>query len=119
MTTKTQVAEFIAECERCGFSIHAIGDSVVRITKSFTPGDSEAFSIADFQAPALLSMVPLKGGSVWGTDGGSVGGHSGLTRGRYELAKSGQTGKRFVQALRKVSLGLPLGDPARIVHVSE
>ena len=44
---------------------------------------------------------------------------SGLTRGRYELAKSGQTGKRFVQALRKVSLGLPLGDPARIVHVSE
>lgn len=106
MTTKIQVLEFIAACQSAGFSIHAIGDSVVRITKSFTPGDASEFAACDSAAPSLLSMVPLKGGSIWGTDGGSVGGHSGLTRGRYELAKSGQTGKRFVQALRKSPIGV-------------
>ncbi len=112
----SQVSEFIAACQSAGFSIHAIGDSVVRITKSFTPGNAAEFAACDFAAPSLLSMVPLKGGSVWGTDGGSAGGHSGLTRGRYELAKSGQTGKRFVQALRKVPSVFQISECTGVEH---
>jgi hypothetical protein len=102
-TTKTQdqVAQFVHEANRNGFKIEVINSSVVRITKDFTPNSKEAFTEADMMAGSILGLAPLKGGSVWGTDGGSVGGYSGLIRGQYILNKSGE-GKRFVSALRKV-----------------
>jgi hypothetical protein len=49
----------------------------------------------------ILDMAPLKGGSVWGTDGGSIGGHVGMKNGQYVLNKSG-TGKRFTAAVQKL-----------------
>lgn len=95
-----QAQAFVAACREHGFTWSASA-SVVRISKEFTPGDGYAFADCDMVAGDILALAPLKGGSVWGTDGGSVGGHVGLTHGRYELKKSG-TGARFLAALNKL-----------------
>ncbi len=71
------------------------------VEKSFTPGDVQAFVTCDMDAPFLLALAPLRGGSVWGTDGGSVGGYSAVKHGQYVLNKAGQ-GARFVAALAKL-----------------
>jgi len=90
-------AAFLAQATKLGFSV-SVRDTVVTISKSFTPGDIDAFSACDCFGPLLLDQAPIKGGSVWGTDGGSVGGYSAVKHGRYTLNKSG-TGKRFLSAL--------------------
>jgi len=100
--TQEQVARFISECKLEGFSWSVVCGSVVRITKTFTPGDKDAFTACDMMASSVLAFAPLKGGSVWGTDGGSVGGHAGLTNGEFVLNKSGD-GKRFISALKKLA----------------
>lgn len=106
--TSTNIAEqataFANSCRYLGWTWECRrGGSIVTITKRFAAGDREAYSIADGEAYSLLAMVPLKGGSVWGTDGGSIGGYSGLMSGRYVLNKSGESGKRFCAALAKIN----------------
>jgi hypothetical protein len=96
---KQQALEFIQEAQKHGFSIEAT-NSVVRISKSFAPGDTEAFTYCDMFAYSVLSKAPLKGGSIWGTDGASVGGAIGLRDGHFILNKSG-SGSRFMNALKK------------------
>lgn len=96
-----QVMKFLTMCKQCGFSYTIKSESVLGIRKHFTPGDKAAFTDCDMCAFDILGLAPLKGGSVWGTDGGSVGGHVGLTRGYYELNKSGQA-KSFMKALAQV-----------------
>jgi hypothetical protein len=54
-------------------------------------------------AEGVLSISGLKGGSVWGTDGGSVGGAVALQTGRFQLNKSGNNGKRFMVELSKIN----------------
>jgi hypothetical protein len=93
--------DFLDACTAEGFACTVRGN-IVTITKRFTPGDIDAFVECDCIGPLLLNCVPLKGGSVWGTDGGSVGGVSAVARGRYTLNKSGYTGKRFTNALVKL-----------------
>ena len=100
--TQEQVARFISECKLEGFSWSVVCGSVVRITKIFTPGDKDTFAACDMLAGSVLAFAPLKGGSVWGTDGGSVGGHVALTRGEFVMSKSGD-GKLFIAALRKTA----------------
>jgi hypothetical protein len=102
MKTKTQaqiqVEAFINACLDNGFSWEIASPSILRIKKHFTPNDKNAYCECDMMGESVLSYAPLKGGSIWGTDGGSVGGHIGLTNGYYELNKSGE-GKRFMLAL--------------------
>lgn len=93
-------ADFAARCLALGWTWSVRGN-VVEISTTFAPGDSAAYSKADGEASGLLSLAPLKGGSVWGTDGGSVGGYVGLKNGYYRLNKSG-TGARFLAALAKI-----------------
>lgn len=97
-TTQTAAASFLAAARKHGFAV-SIRDGIVSISKSFAPGDKAAFCECDCIGPMVLDLVPLKGGSVWGTDGGSVGGYSAVANGRYTLNKSGRTGLRFVAAL--------------------
>lgn len=97
--TQADAKEFVINARRYGFSVTIKSESVVSVSKEFTPGDMDAFSGCDCFGPMLLEMVPLKGGSVWGTDGASVGGYAAVKQGRYTLNKSG-SGKRFVTALR-------------------
>jgi hypothetical protein len=98
MKASEQVKQFLAACKEYGFSWETCGNNVLRIRKKFTPNDKEAFTFCDMFGPSCLALVPLKGGSVWGTDGGSVGGYSGLRSGEYILNKSG-TAARFMKEL--------------------
>jgi len=101
MSAKEQAAKFVAECQRRGFTWEVVSPSVIRVRKSFAPYDRDAYTDCDHFGPQLLSLAPLKGGSVWGSDGGSVGGHVALSNGDYVLSKSGE-GVRFTNALAKI-----------------
>jgi hypothetical protein len=85
-----------------GWRIDVQGQTV-SVTKHFTPGDKAAFCECDATAWGLLASLPGRGGSTWGTDGGSVGGHVALTHGRYELKRS-CVGKRVADALALLHL---------------
>ena len=99
MTTPQQQAQdFVNKCKALGWSYTTRG-SIVTIQKNFPIGDKNAYSDCDMESYSLLSMVPLKGGSIWGTDGGSIGGMVGLNGGYYRLNKSGNGSKRFLKAL--------------------
>jgi hypothetical protein len=102
-TTKAygQALAFVNSCKEHGFSFEIANAHVLRITKRFVPGDKSAFTYCDMFAYDVLAHAPLKGGSVWGTDGGSVGGMSGLNNGQYILNKSGE-GARFMKSLAKL-----------------
>jgi len=83
--------EFVLAAKAAGYDVKVAGDSVVRIVTRFSPGDVDAYVKADREAYWLISSLPGRGGSIWGTTGDGVGGHVGLTRGYYEIAKSGVT----------------------------
>ncbi len=99
LSTAKQVANFKSACDRLGWS-YSVSFQVVTVQKNFTPDDKAAYTECDSEAYELLALVPLKGGSIWGTDGGSVGGYVGLTNGYYRLNKSG-SGTRFINLLAK------------------
>ena len=99
---KEQAEIFATQCRTRGVRWEIVNPSVLRIRKNFTPGDKEGFSGADAFGEGILGLAPLRGGSVWGTDGGSIGGMAGLMRGEYVLNKSGE-GSRFMKALAKVN----------------
>lgn len=100
-TAADQAARFLTECREAGFTVSG-GAGIVSISKSFTPGDRAAYVECDGTGPLLLAMVPKTGpGSTWGTDGGSIGGFSGLTNGHYRLKSSGCS-RRFTAALVKL-----------------
>jgi hypothetical protein len=96
--------EFLAACVAEGFTVEIRshgGDAVVSVTTTFTAGDRSAYVRCDGIGPSLLSRLPMvRPGSVWGTDGASVGGHAGLTGGYYRLSKSG-VALRVASAIEK------------------
>ncbi len=97
-----QALDVIAKAETYGFSVRVHG-ATMTVHKQFTPGDKDAYTKAESEANDLLDMVPMTSpGSVWGTDGASVGGHVGLTNGYMTLNKSG-CGKRVLNALAKLT----------------
>lgn len=99
-TSPREIAErFRAACAADGWTIARAG-AVVTIEKHFTPGDRAAFCAADSEGYSLLAMLPARGGSTWGTDGGSIGGHVALTNGHYTLNVSG-VGARVAAALAR------------------
>lgn len=95
---------FVEECRSAGWSWSA-KDRIVTIRKSFPEGNSDEFVKCDNEAHHILRGVPLRGGSVWGTDGGSVGGYSAMVNGCYVLNKSG-SGKAFLAALERNANGV-------------
>lgn len=95
-----QVDAFVQACKSAGF-VWSVRDSIVTIEALFTPNDREAFVRLDGAYGGVLSLAPLGGGSVWGTEGGGVGGMVAMKHGRFTMNKSG-SGKRFLAALAKV-----------------
>jgi hypothetical protein len=100
LTAKESAAKFKAKCAEFGFEWSAQGSvaSVVKIWKQITPGNKLEYCAAEAEASIIFDYVPLKGGSVWGTDGGSVGGAMAMASGNFKMNKSGQ-GKSFMKAL--------------------
>lgn len=96
MTTETKkskaadVAEkFLAACKAEGFSASASASGIVQVTRKFSAGSRDEFVFCGMTAPGLLMMLGAKCGSMWGTDGGGIGGMSALHSGRFKLNISG------------------------------
>lgn len=104
MKTNEVAQHFVDECNKYNWNIEIRSSSVIAIRKNFTPGSEDEFTKCESEANYLLSILPLTGGSTWGTDGGSVGGHVGLSHGSFTLCKSGNNGKRLTQALSKLGV---------------
>lgn len=102
--TQAQAGTFAAWCHDHGFTYLIKSSSVICISKKFPIGDRAAFVDCDMTACDILGKAPLKGGSIWGTDGGSIGGAVALKTGQFYMNKSGD-GVRFMTALRKLDGG--------------
>ena len=76
--------------------------SILTISKQITPNNNDAFCDADMGYYSVLGLLPTSGpGSMWGTDGGSVGGLTAMKTGRFVMNKSGGS-KRVLNALKKM-----------------
>lgn len=95
------VAEFLTETATGGFHV-SFRNTVVTISKNFPVGDSRAFTEIDMVAPQILRKIPVRktDSSMWGTDGGSVGGWAALESGRFTLNISGVQ-EKFLAELEK------------------
>jgi len=100
VSAKAQAEKFAAACRADGF-FWTTWDSIVTIQKTFPKGSATEYTAADSIAGYLLSLAPLRGGSVWGTTSDGVGGYAGLNGGYYRLNKSG-AGARFLTELAKI-----------------
>ncbi len=101
-TTKTKfnAAAWKSQMNAAGYQVRASG-CVVTLTKVIGPGNRDGFVDCDMMAAGYLYELPKSGaGSVWGTDGGSVGGMVALRTGVFTLNRSGIS-KRVVAALAK------------------
>lgn len=96
-----QAQAFANLCREYGWQYEASRPNVLTITKRIPSGDKEAFTTADMEYGSLFAFAPLKGGSVWGTDGGGIGGMAALASGVFTMKKSG-SGKRFMAELDKL-----------------
>lgn len=99
-TPSDVASKVISKARENGFAVSVSG-SVLSVRKSFTPGDCDAYTMAECDANSILGMVKrTEPGSTWGTDGGSIGGYAGLKGGYMELHKSGCS-KRILAAIAK------------------
>jgi len=78
----------------------------ITLAKFFTPGDKQAYTEAESDVGIIYDIPTSEPGSVWGTDGGSVGGHVGLTGGYMRLNKSG-CNRTFLKALKATMAAAP------------
>ena len=102
MTTEKITPEaFLAYCQAHGLSA-SCSPSVVTVTKHFD-GTPAGFAQAETDA-SILYDLPRGCGSIWGTDGGSIGGMVAMQTGHFTLNVSG-VHKRFISKLAK--LGAP------------
>jgi hypothetical protein len=92
--------QVLSMAKETGFQI-AVSGSVLTVHKRFTPGDHDAYTMAEGDANSIVGLVKrTEPGSTWGTDGGSIGGHVGLQGGYMTLHKSGCS-KRILNAIAK------------------
>jgi hypothetical protein len=102
-TSKAAGVAWAARARAAGFTVRTSdgydGD-VVTLHRTFTPGDSRAYIVAESEALSLMSGVPVVGPTTtWGTTSDGVGGHAGMTRGYVEILRSGVS-KRFASGVR-------------------
>ena len=100
-TNNVQIArDFIETCNRYGFTFSTRG-SIITVEKLIRAGSNEDFADAESQSSNLLSMIPMTSpGSIWGTDGLSVGGYTAMKTGGFRMNKSGCS-KRVLNAIKK------------------
>jgi hypothetical protein len=96
--SEQQVSEFLTTTAKYGWTVSRVRGGVVEITKLIKPGCNESFVTADMEYYSILSMAPGKGGSIWGTDGGGIGGMVAMNTGRFVMKKSG-VNKSFIKKL--------------------
>lgn len=98
--TKAEGIDWGAKARAAGFTVKVkdyggTGGVIVSLTKTFAPGDTDAYIDTENEANFLLWEVPVVAyGSKWGSTSDGVGGHAALTSGNFELLQSGIS-KRF------------------------
>lgn len=101
--SKTQLIakEFVQKCQEFGFTFKVSG-SVIKLFKTIPAQSPSDFSQSESQASTLLALIPqTKAGSVWGTDGGSLGGHAAMETGDFRMNMSGCS-SRVLNAIDKL-----------------
>ena len=97
--TPTEIASyFVAHCQKNEIMIERC-ENILTLTKRIPIGDKLAFADAETDC-SIIYDLPGGCGSVWGTDGGSIGGMSALNTGRFRLNRSGVQ-KRILKAIRE------------------
>ena len=93
---------FAAHCFQNGVSIERIEASsgLLTLSKGFQAGSSRGFTDAESDVGVIYYAPQTQAGSTWGTDGGSIGGHSAMLNGMMRLNRSGVS-KRWLAKLAK------------------
>lgn len=99
---KLTAQEFLALCKKNGITIERITGTVLTLYKSFTPGNCLEYSNAENSVSILYYVPCTSAGSIWGTDGATIGGAVGLAGGYMRLNRSGVS-KRFLKELEKLN----------------
>lgn len=105
MASKNKIAaqEFVDKCKELGWTFKA-KSSVISIYKTIPINSNSEFSKAENESGSLLDIVKMtKNGSVWGTDGASIGGHYAMTSGNFSMNKSGCSA-HILNAINKIIL---------------
>jgi hypothetical protein len=99
---KTKAVKLLETAKKLGWDVHASHTGILCITKHFTAGSMEEFVECDMEYYEVLSLLPsTEPGTVWGTDGGGIGGISALNSGVFQMQKSGGS-KRVLSAISKL-----------------
>lgn len=97
-----ETAQIIKEtCKRLGWTYEVRG-SIFTIKKAIQRCDNNSFCMADSEYYGILGLLPsTSAGSVWGTDGGGIGGVAAMNTGVFTMNKSGGS-VRVLNALKKL-----------------
>jgi hypothetical protein len=84
--TSLQIAQEIKQtADDLGWQLAVRNGSILTITKKLARCNMEEFTKADMEYYSILGKLPTTSpGSMWGTDGGGVGGMSALNSGCFE-----------------------------------
>lgn len=80
----------------------AVDHEVFRATKTFTPGDLDAYTKADSEWYSFVTLIDrTRPGSIWGSTSDGIGGYVAHKNGFYQINMSGGS-KRILSAIRKI-----------------
>ena len=93
--------EFLNGANKAGWNVRISG-GVVKISQNFQAGNVAQFADLDMSYYGLLEQVPVVKGdsSIWGSDGGGMGGMIALQNGLFVANISGVK-KMFLKQLEK------------------
>jgi len=93
---------FVAHCKKNDIQITRC-DRILTLEKRLTGSDrNRDFSDAESDCSIIYDLPSsADGGSVWGTDGGSIGGMVAMQTGLFKLNRSGVS-KRVLLAIKKI-----------------
>lgn len=90
---------FVQSCRNNQVAIEIRGAGILTLSKRIIAGDGNSFADAETDC-SIIYDLPGGCGSVWGTDGGSIGGMVAMQTGQFRLNRSGVQ-KRVLKAIRE------------------
>lgn len=90
---------FVQSCRNNQVAIEIRGSDILTLSKRIPIGDGLAFADAESDC-SIIYDLPGGCGSVWGTDGGSIGGMVAMQTGAFRLNRSGIQ-KRILKAIKE------------------
>jgi hypothetical protein len=90
---------FVQSCRSNQVEIEIRGSEILTLSKRIIAGDGNSFADAETDC-SIIYNLPGGCGSVWGTDGGSIGGMVAMQTGQFKLNRSGIQ-KRILKAIRE------------------